>query len=95
MERDADEQRKAGRKKAIELIDRAQAAAVQIFSGPNGQLVLEWLALKSHAHRSTFRLNAREHAFREGKRALFLDLTDLMELSPEAILATKERKHLR
>lgn len=55
------------------------------FRSPPGQKVLADLARFCRAHRSTFHEDARAHALAEGRREVFLRITEHLQLSPEEL----------
>lgn len=94
MERD-DELDPADKQRAEELLSKIKDAVEVVFAGEMGDAFLEWLAIVARAHRSTFHASERVHCFREGKRALFYDLVQILNLTPRQLLQLSERKYIR
>lgn len=86
MKRDEDAEDEALAKAAQDLVERAQAEL------QGCEAFLDWLAIVTRAHRTTFHANDRIHVRREGRRSVYYDVLKLMELRPEHVRAIGERK---
>lgn len=86
MARDEDADDKELAKAAQELVESAQAEITGC------DAFLDWLAIITRAHKSTFHANDRVHAHREGARGVYFKVLKLMELKPEHVRAIGERR---
>jgi hypothetical protein len=65
--------------------EQLKAAYHALFRSPGAQLVMADLAAYCNARRTTFRADAREHAFEEGKRDVFNRISEFCNLSVDEI----------
>ena len=58
-------------------------AFIAKFPNPHEDLVLAIIADENFAHKSTFHVDPRMHAYSEGRRAVWLQIQHLLGLKPE------------
>lgn len=81
-----------GNNRIVTSLKRAYAVC---FGNYAGQEVLMDLTRYCHAVRPTWSDDARHHARLEGRREVFLRMTEHMHLSPEELLALYDRKNIK
>ena len=67
-------------------------AYTAVFTGPHGERVAEDLARFCYADRSTFDADQRKHAFKEGRREVFLRIQEYLDLSLEELTALRIKR---
>lgn len=69
--------------RAREFLFARQTAYHKVFRGPFADVVLDDLARFCRAHQSTFHVDPRQHAVLEGRREVWLRITQHLNLSDE------------
>lgn len=76
---------------AYKVYDTRRRAYEAVFKGPKAETVLADLKRFCHAETSTFDADPRIHAFREGRREVWLRIQSYMALTEEQVRAFKEK----
>jgi len=73
------------------FLSRRRGAYRDVFRGPNAEIVLGDLSRFCRAHESTFHPDARAHAVAEGRREVFLRISEHLHLSEDELWALRAR----
>ncbi|CAB5178530.1 hypothetical protein UFOVP158_9 [uncultured Caudovirales phage] len=72
-------------REVLDFLGRRRTAYAKTFSGPYADEVLKDLAKFCRAGQSTFHPDARVHAVMEGRREVFLRISEYLQLTDEEL----------